>query len=81
MRNKWVKIRCTEKEKEIIKRDAQKYGMNVSEYIRNFVFDDDRKGFVLLNKTGRVYIQKDSIRVIAQELAENGEMFLDGFLK
>ena len=33
MKNKWIKVRCTEEQRERAYRKAEEYGMNFSEYI------------------------------------------------
>lgn len=41
IRDKIITIRCTEKEKEIISRNASIEGEEVSDYIRNHIFDSN----------------------------------------
>ena len=41
IRDKIITIRCTEKEREIIRRNASIGGEEVSDYIRNHIFDSN----------------------------------------
>ena len=60
----WLKVRVTDKEREIIKRKAAKLGMTVSEYVRTALIHSDN-----LNVT---MIDVEPVEKIATELHKQG---------
>lgn len=63
-RDIWLKVRVTNKEREIIKRKAAKLGMTVSEYVRTTLIHSDNLNITMIDVS--------PIEKIASELHKQG---------
>ena len=64
MKNNFIKFRVSEDEERIIRRNAEKYGMNMSAYIRKSVFGDK----IIVCDNGAIYMLCSNIRAIGHNI-------------
>ena len=64
MKNNFIKFRVSEDEERIIRRNAEKCGMNMSAYIRKSVFGDK----IIVCDNGAIYMLCSNIRAIGSNI-------------